>query len=356
MTNRERFLNVFSYKPVDRIPNYEFGYWIETLEEWKKFGLPKEINNDWDAERYFELDYYKFIPTHTGTWPEFEKKVIEETEDYVISQDCDGIISQTLKSSRSIPKYLKYPIESRADWTKYRDERLNPFDTDRIPNNINQLIIEYEKRDYPLAIYCTSMYGKIRDTMGVELVSTTLYDDRWLIEDMIETYTILAITVLEKILPKIQVDCSWWWEDICYRNGPLISPSLFKKIALPRYRRVVDLLEKYGVKIHILDCDGKIDDLVPVWLESGINCMFPLEAAHTDPFKLKKEYGKDLIMMGGVDKVQLIKGKKCIDDELIKMKQLIEMGGFIPHVDHRCPPDVTFDNYKYYLEKKREIL
>jgi uroporphyrinogen decarboxylase len=356
MTNRERFLNVFNYKPVDRIPNYEFGYWPETLEEWKKFGLPKEINTDWDAERYFGFDYYKFVPTITGICPEFEKKVIEETEDYITYQDCDGVISQTLKASRSIPKYLKYPIESRADWIKYRDERLNPFNPDRIPSNIDQLIAEYKKRDYPLAIYCTSMYGQIRNNMGIELASTSLHDDRWLIEDMIETYAIVTIIVLEKILPKIQIDCSWWWEDICYNNGPLISPNLFKQIALPRYRRIVDLLEKHGVHIHVLDCDGKIDELVPIWLEAGINCMFPLESAHTDIFKLKKEYGKDLLMMGGVNKIQLIKGKQFIDDEIVKVKRLIEYGGFIPHLDHRCSPDITFDNYKYYIEKKRQIL
>ena len=356
MTNRNRFLNIFNYKPVDRIPDFEFGYWPETLEEWKKFGLPEKINNEWDAERYFGFDYYKFIPTQTDICPEFSIEVIEETKDYIISQDRNGIISQMLKSSRSIPKYLKYPIENRADWIKYRDERLNPFNPDRIPSNIDQLAIEYRERDYPLAIYCTSLYGKIRDTMGVELVSTTLYDDRWLIEDMMETYTIIAITILEKILPKIQPDCSWWWEDICYNTGPLISPGLFKKIALPRYKRIVDLLEKYGIKIHVLDCDGKIDQLVPIWLEAGINCMFPIEIAHTDPFKLKKEYGKDLLMMGGVDKVQLIKGKKFIDYELIRIQRLIESGGFIPHLDHKCPPDITFDNYKYYIEKKRQIL
>ncbi len=356
MNTRERFLNVFNYKPVDRVPDFEFGYWVETLEEWKKFGFPKEIDNDWDAERYFEFDYYKLVPTQTWLVPEFEKKLLESHDDHEIYQDIDGTIIEISKSSRSIPKYLKYPIESRADWEKYRNERLNPDSPERVPANFDSLIPEFEKRDYPLGIYCTSMYGRIRDALGVEFASTTLYDDRWLIEDMMETFTYLTLSVLEKVLPKIKLDFSWWWEDICYNHGPLISPELFKQIAVPRYRRIVDYLEKHGVKIHILDCDGKIDKLVPLWLEGGINCMFPLESAHTDPFKLKEIYGKDLLLMGAVDKVQLIKGKDSIDAEMKRMRKLIDIGGFIPHVDHRCPPDVTLENYRYYIKKKREIL
>ncbi len=356
MNTRERFLNVFNYKPVDRYPDFEFGYWVETLEEWKKYGFPEHIDNDWDAERYFNFDYYKLVPTNTWIYPEFEKKVIEERGDHRILQDIDGTIVEVSKSSRSIPKYLRYPIESRADWEKYRNERLNPFSPERIPSNLDELIKEYEKRDYPLGIYCTSMYGRIRDALGVEFASISLYDDRWLIEDMMETFTFIALTVLEKVLPKIKLDFSWWWEDICYNQGPLISPEIFKKIAVPRYRRIVDYLEKFGVKIHILDCDGKIDELVPLWLEAGINCMFPLEAAHTDGFKLKKIYGNDLLLMGGADKIQLIKGKKSIDEELVRVRKLMDLGGYIPHLDHRCPPDVTLENYYYYIEKKREIL
>jgi len=60
--------------------------------------------------------------------------------------------------------------------------------------------------------------------------------------------------------------------------------------------------------------------------------------------------------MGGVDKTQLIDGKKTSREELKRIEKLVEIGGYIPHVDHRCPPDVTFGNYLYYLRTKREML
>jgi uroporphyrinogen-III decarboxylase len=355
MNTRERFLNAFHYKEVDRLPDFEFGYWDETLVEWKKQGLPQEISNDWDAERYFGFDYRIEIPTSVHLIPKYEEKIISETPDYVVHRDFEGIISEKPKTTSSIPKYLKYPIENRDDWMEYK-KRFNPETPERIPSNLDELIKEYKNRDYPLGIYCGSLYGKIRDLLGVENVSTMLYDDRWLIEDMMETFTEVALSVLNKILPKINLDFSSWWEDICYNHGTLISPKIFEELAVPRYRKIIDLLEKHGVDIHYLDCDGKIDELVPLWMNCGIKCMFPVEAAHSDPLKLKEKYGKDICILGGVNKVSLIKGKEAIDEEILKLKKLISLGGFIPHVDHRVPPDVTLENYYYYIKKKREIL
>ena len=70
----------------------------------------------------------------------------------------------------------------------------------------------------------------------------------------------------------------------------------------------------------------------------------------------RRKYGKDICLLGAVNKVSLIKGKEAIDKEILYLKKLISLGGFIPHVDHRVPPDVTLENYYYYIKKKREIL
>jgi hypothetical protein len=355
MNTRERFLNVFHYKAVDRLPDFEFGYWTETLAEWKKQGLPENISNDWDAERYFGFDYRIETPTKVWMEPPFEYKVIEDRPDTLIFMDEEGIIAEKPKHGSSIPRYIKYPIESRDDWKNIK-HKFDPDTASRVPRNFDDYICEYRKRDYPVGVFCGSLYGKIRDLMGVEIVSTTLYDDLWLIEDIMETFTNITLSVLQKVLPRIQIDYTSWWEDICFNHGPLIPPKIFKQIAVPRYRKIVDYLSNFGVDIHILDCDGKIDELVPLWLEAGINCMFPLEAAHTDVLALKQKYGNDLLLLGGVDKVALIHGKETIDKDMRRLEKIISLGGFIPHVDHRVPPDVTMENYRYYIEQKRKIL
>ncbi len=42
--------------------------------------------------------------------------------------------------------------------------------------------------------------------------------------------------------------------------------------------------------------------------------------------------------MGGVDKTKLQGSKEDILKELKRLEKVVAQGGFIPHIDHRCPP------------------
>jgi uroporphyrinogen decarboxylase len=84
--------------------------------------------------------------------------------------------------------------------------------------------------------------------------------------------------------------------------------------------------------------------------------MFPLEVAGgTDPVAIREKYGRKVLLHGGVDKMALLKGPKGIERELLRIRPVVEEGGFVPHVDHRCPADVTLENYKFYLKLKRQM-
>lgn len=127
---------------------------------------------------------------------------------------------------------------------------------------------------------------------------------------------------------------------------------------LSPYRRVTDFLRGHGVDIIFVDSDGNIDELIPLFLEAGINGIFPLEVqSGMDPVGLRKKYGRDLLMSGGIDKRKLAQNKKVIETELMrKLPYLISRGGYIPHLDHIVPPDVPPGNFVYYMELKRRII
>ncbi len=96
-------------------------------------------------------------------------------------------------------------------------------------------------------------------------------------------------------------------------------------------------------------------DLVEPWLEAGVNTMFPLEVrGGSDPVVIRQRFGKAVRLLGGVDKTKLIEGKEAIRKEIARLEPLVADGGYIPHVDHRVPPDVTYENYLYYLKVKRD--
>jgi uroporphyrinogen decarboxylase len=198
--------------------------------------------------------------------------------------------------------------------------------------------------------------------MGVETLSKLLYRDPTLFPEITETLAHLATTVLGQALERarqvgLTFDAARMWEDMCYKNGPLISPRMVREFMAPHYHAVTSLLARYGVDVVILDSDGKIDDLIEIWLDSGVNCLFPIEIGtwNADPLELRRRFGRRLLMMGGFDKRILAAGPTAIDAEVARLAPLAEQGGFIPFCDHRVPPDVPLRNYLHYLERAKQV-
>jgi uroporphyrinogen decarboxylase len=72
-----------------------------------------------------------------------------------------------------------------------------------------------------------------------------------------------------------------------------------------------------------------------------------------DPLALKKLYGKDIVLAGGIDKRALIRGGPHMDREVEKAKALLHEGGYFPAVDHSVPPDVPLAHFRYFLDRLR---
>ncbi len=360
MTHRERFIGTLKHEHVDRVPDYEFGAWEQTLARWHREGMPEKFTGVWDAlNDYCRTDRILDMHLVTRMLPGFERKVLEQKGDRVIIQDEEGAIVEMLnpECGASIPRYLKFPIQTRRDWERIRDERLDPDAPGRLPVNIEQLCRESWQSEDPVMINGGSLYGWMRDWMGMENLSYAVHDDPAWIEEMMEHLTRLWLSIYAKLAGNARVDLSEWWEDMCYKSGPLLSPKHVSEWMVPRYRRVTDFLKReFGCQFHMLDCDGDIEQLVPLWLKGGINLMIPLEVAHTDGYALSECFGSQIGLRGYIDKKALIQGREAIDREIARIEPLLRRGGFIPHVDHLVPPDVSFDNYLYYREKKRALL
>lgn len=358
MTTRDRLLQAFDGKRPDRLPNVEFGYWEQTLQLWHSQGLPRQVTNDAQAEEYFRLEgitIFREVPVKNGLFPLFEKKILSESAGRRVFIDEEGTVSETFVDHSTMPRYLRFGIQAREDWQRYRDDRLDPLTAGRIGDVPHALALA-RAEGMPSFFHAGSLYGWLRNWMGVEEFSVTLMTERAWVEEMMDHLTELTLSLIARGMREGAPDLVWWWEDMCYNKGSLISPGLFQEMMVPRYRRITAAMRALGVTINVLDCDGKIDQLVPGWLEAGINCMFPLEAAHTDAYALRRDYGDALLLMGGVDKRALIAGRDAIDRELERLVGLVQSGRFIPCVDHRVPADVSLENYLYYLEKKQDLL
>ena len=118
-----------------------------------------------------------------------------------------------------------------------------------------------------------------------------------------------------------------------------------------------DFLRSHGVQAIGHYTSGNITPLIPSFLEAGINLLGPLEvAADMDAVALRKEYGKDLLLMGNIGRAALMAGPKAVEEEFnAKVPWLMEQGGYIPAVDDMILPDISFEAMMKYVELVREF-
>ncbi len=372
MNAQERFMAVMHFKEADRVPYHELGAWHQTIERWYKEGLPRVDNEGgqgyWEflyGHEYFGVDRRDYVDLNMKPLPTFQPRVIEEDERYLVAVNEQGIKTKALKEGTvlgtrlSMDQYLEWPVKNRADFHKLK-QRYDPHSSLRYPKWWKDKVKCWQIRDYPLCLVpngCVGFYSTLRQWMGTENLSYAFYDNPVLVHEMTEFLADFIIEASRRALEEVKVDYFNFFEDLAGKGGPLISPRLFREFMFDPYRRVIDFLHSHGVDIITLDSDGDCEALIPLFLEVGVTGIWPVEiAAGMDPVSLRKKYGKDLALSGGIDKRVLTKDKKAIEEELTsKMPYLIEQGGYIPTIDHAVPPDVSLENFMYYLSLKKKL-
>ena len=365
---RKTFRQVLSFQKSDYVPHFEtLGLWGETVDRWHKEGFPEE-QSCWE---YFGIDrYMDTIGGFTNPSsikrlidlvfqapyrPRFQTKILEEKENYIIKQEEDGIIKKLKRHGTFMPQFLKFPVESRKDWEKLK-WRLDPKVEERY-KGIKKEASLLKNRKYILRFGLCGCYGFPRDLFGDEGLAYVFYDDPQLLHDIMEHWLYFQTYVADQVCPLIDFDYVFIWEDIGYKTASLISPKLFREFMFPYLKDFISYVRnKYHLDLFMVDSDGNILSLLPLYTEAGVNIIMPCEiAAGMEPVIIREQFPK-LALIGGIDKRALTKGKKEIEEEVMKKASLlIQKGGYIPSIDHGVPPDVSFENFCYYLEFIRKI-
>lgn len=371
MTNRERAINILHFKETDRMPAVHFGYWSELLDEWAEQGhISKELAKGAGAdgsEAQRELDkiigwdfnWNSCRGSSNSLNPAFERKVLETLPDGSQRvQTHNGVIERYKIGITSIPSEDDYLLKDREAFETLFKPKMQYF-----PERVN---LEYYKHfnetrpmDIPIGLHLGSVMGQIRDITTVMGMSYLMYDeDEELFADIVDTYAEMQYKCAEAILETgAKFDFAHYWEDICFKNGPLLSPALFDELCAKHYKKRTELCHKYGIDIISLDCDGVTDQILSTWVENGVNTMFPIEVGvWGDQFAPAREkYGNRVLGVGGMDKTALRIDKDAVDRELERMQKLTALGGFIPCPDHRLMPGSKFELVRYYAEEIKKI-
>ncbi|MCK5737481.1 MAG: hypothetical protein KAH21_13435 [Spirochaetaceae bacterium] len=382
MTLREDVQAILHYEEYQAMPVVHFGFWKETLEKWADEGhISKNEAESWsdcsDADVSiggklgFDFNWGQTFTPDYQLHPSFSRTILEEHEDGTIKLlNEDGVIVMEKRGVTTIPTEVDHYFKGRKEWNEQYKNKLI-YSEDRFLNTLvpahNRMLslnkggMEYlsktDSRKTPLGFYGGSLIGFIRNFVGVENLSYLTVDDPDLLLEMVDTVGNLCFSIVESVLKTgAHFDYLHFWEDICYKNGPLVTPLFFKDSIGPHYRRITDLASSYGIDIVSVDCDGMIDHLLPIWLDNGVNTMFPIEVGTWNASILpwREQYGRDLRGVGGMNKTIFSLDYKAVEREVERLKPLVASGGYIPCPDHRIAPDAKWENVQHYCELMRK--
>ncbi|GAB4336007.1 MAG: hypothetical protein Kow0099_08710 [Candidatus Abyssubacteria bacterium] len=325
MNERERFLKTMRFETPDRVPYFEQYIREDTVERWHNEGLPPGV----DIEEYFNLDHREVIPLKL--------------------------------SYREMDKRFDYPIENERDLERFRtflaDARRRAY-----PRNWKSLVKRYRDRDYPVGIGAWEsgvlLFLGVIDWPTFERACYLICDNPRLVKSIIETAANYLMQGIEPALNEVDIDFAYFSEPIAGSNGPVISPQMFREFALPHYRKMAAFLRERGVNIIILRSFGNIEALLPDMVDAGVNGLWLTETvpSNMDYLSIRRQYGKRLALIGGIDSNVLMRDEEAIKEEIYrKVPSLLETGGYIPTIDNRARAHIPFKNFVYYRQLLEEL-
>lgn len=364
MTNRERYFGTILFGNPDKVLFSPGCPRESTLKAWRQQGMPDNadymdiIRGDFGLSDESKLKVhnagisFKMIPT-------FEPEILCHKNEHYIIRDWMGAITEvsdkydhtylTKPKDFVTRKWHKFPVETREDWQQMK-LRFNPDTEERIIDGAISKALKAASEDLIISTAFNGVFWQLREWCGFENLCIKFAEEPEFVSEMAEFWTDFIIRVLNRFSPFVSIDHVMINEDMAFKAHSMISPQMTREFIKPAYVKWVEVLKKHGCQVIELDCDGYIGELIPIWIESGINYCSPVEvAAHNDIIKFRKIFGRQMAYYGGIDKRLIALGGAELFSHIMSIiPHMFKEGGYIPSCDHGVPPDISWKNFKEY--------
>ncbi|MAG36391.1 MAG: hypothetical protein CL878_09125 [Dehalococcoidia bacterium] len=344
MDSAQRFLMALHHQEPDRVPIHDVP-WPTTIDRWHAEGLPPYI----PVGEYFG---YELVGVTADYSPQLPAHILQRDAEFIVRRTSYGSLRRQKRDLTSTPETVEWSVQSHADWERLKP-RLQPSHT-RVNWISTRADYEQARSEGKFVAYRAHIgYAQFLEYVrNDELLMLLITDPDWIM-DMFLTHADLVIGMADILLEEgIEFDGAFLACDLGYRNATLFSPELYRQLQFPADRKVVDFLHSRGKPV-ILHSDGCVRADYPHFIEAGFDCQQPLEVkAGMDLIELKREFGKDLAFMGGIDVRIMADSDPGKIEEEIRRKFDVAMpgGGYIYHSDHSVPNDVSFDQYRRVMD------
>jgi len=349
MTSYERFRCMYEHREADRVPITD-SPWGATVERWRREGMPEDA--DWVD--FFRVDRTAGIGVDNS--PRYPWRVVEETDEYRTVISSWGATMRNWKHAASTPEFLDFIIKDPASWREAK-ARMTPT-RDRV--NWDHLRENYPRwRAEGRWITGGLWFGfdvTHSWTVGTErLLMALATDPDWCV-DMFNHFLDVNLALLDLVWEEgYTFDCVSWPDDMGYKGHQFFSLSMYRELVKPVHARAIAWAHEKGIYAHMHSC-GDVRPLVPELLEIGLDALNPLEVkAGMDPLALKRQYGKRLVLHGGINAVLWPEPEK-IEAEMRRLVPALKKGGgYIFSSDHSVPSSVSLEDFRRIIELAKEL-
>jgi len=370
MNARERYIETLTFGAPDRIPFHPGNPRESTLSRWHSEGLP--AGRPW-FDSLCEKIGLDETPHRGGLQPDvdfrmipqFEEKILEHRDGHYIVQDWMGNVTEIsdeydytyIRSAKDFVtrKWHAFPVESRADFEEMK-KRYDPDEPARYPADWAARVQRLKSRDYPASINFPGPFWQMREWCGFEPLCMLFVEDPEFVREMAAFWCEFVSRTMARALEAGVLDRILIQEDMAYKEKSMISPAMTREFLAPCWSRWAAEARAAGVPLVDMDSDGKVDELIPIWIDCGINVCDPMEvAAGNDLNEYRARFAHRIAYTGGVDKRAIAKGGAAIEAELARLAPVAADGGYIPGCDHGVPADVSWPDYVHYARLLAEM-
>lgn len=158
-----------------------------------------------------------------------------------------------------------------------------------------------------------------------------------------------ATQIAEKACARFKLDWLWTGDDVGGQGAMIMSPECWRGIIKPHLAKIFDVGKSKKMWVAYHSC-GAIRPIIPDLIEMGLDVLNPIQSncPGMDPLELKKEFGKGLAFMGGIDTQNLLPNG-TVDEVRRETTRLLDGmtddgGGYILAASHTVPPETPVEN------------
>lgn len=348
-TSKERFTCMFEHRPADRVPIID-DPWSATIERWRGEGLPEGVG----FEDFFDID--RIVRPGVDNSPQYEARTLEETDEHVVYTSEWGVTMKQWKHAASTPEFLDFTITDPESWAAAK-KRISPS-ADRIDWAwwAANYPIWQQRGDWVQALLWFGFDITHSWTIGTERVLMALVENPSWLMDVFEHTLEVNLALWDRVWDAgYRFDSVFWYDDMGYKGHQFFSLRKYRQVLKPFHQRAIDWAHKKGIKAHLHSC-GDVNPFIPELISMGLDALNPLEVkAGMDPLRLKRDYGKDLVLHGGINAVLWDEPEQVSAEIERLVPALKEDGGYIFSSDHSVPSSVSLETFRRITDLAKRV-